>query len=105
MKPFAKLFLWTCISLATLTMTMGCAGMNGGSTAGKGSATSAGSSGGASAVTTGPSRVSQGTQGDSLEACLARIPSDASAGQRMVAERTCQRDAENRSSIDAVPGQ
>jgi hypothetical protein len=103
MKPFAKLFLWTCISLAT--MTMGCAEMNGGATSGKGSTTPAGSSGGASAVTSGPTRVSQGTQGDSLEACLARIPSDASAGQRMVAERTCQRDAENRASIDAVPGQ
>ena len=105
MKPFATLFLWTCISLATLTMTMGCAEMNGGSTAGKGSTTSAGSSGGASAVTTGSTRISQGTQGDSLEACLARIPSDASAGQRMVAEGTCQRDADNRASIDAVPGQ
>ena len=105
MKPFAKLFLWTCISLATMTMTMGCAEMNGGATSGKGSTAPAGSSGGASAVTSGPTRVSQGTQGDSLEACLARIPSDASAGQRMVAERTCQRDAENRTSIDAVPGQ
>jgi hypothetical protein len=105
MKPFATLFLWTCISLATLAMAMGCAEMNGGSTAGKGSTTPAGSSAGTSAVTSGPSRVSQGTQGDSLEACLARIPSDASAGQRMFAERTCQRDAENRTSIDAVPGQ
>jgi hypothetical protein len=105
MKPFAKLFLWTCISLAALTLTMGCAEMNGGSTAGKGSRTPSASSGGTSAVTSGPTRVSQGTQGDSLEACLARIPGDASAGQRMVAERTCQRDAENRASIDAVPGQ
>jgi len=106
MKPFAKLFLWTCISLATLTLTMGCAEMNGRSTAGKGSTTPSASSGETSAVvTSGPTRVSQGTQGDSLEACLARIPGDASAGQRMVAERTCQRDAENRTSIDAVPGQ
>ena len=105
MKPFAKLVLWACVSLATLTMTMGCAGTNGSSTAGKGSTTPAGSSSGTSAVTTGPSRVSQGTQGDTLEACLARIPSDASAGQRMIAERTCHRDAENRTSIDAVPGQ
>ncbi|MDH5426749.1 MAG: hypothetical protein OEZ57_07705 [Nitrospirota bacterium] len=104
MKPFAQVFFWTCISLSALTM--GCAEMNGGSTAGTGS-TSAGtaSSSEASAITTGPSRVSQGTQGDSLDACLARIPSDATAGQRMVAERTCQRDADNRSPILAVPGQ
>jgi len=103
MKLFSQVFLWTTIGLATLTM--GCAEMNGGSTAGRGSTTPAASSAGTSAETTGPNRVSQGTQGDSLDACLARIPSDASAGQRMVAERTCQRDAENRSPILAVPGQ
>jgi len=100
MKPFAKLFLWASISLATLTITTGCSKEPGIDTGNPVT-----SSGGASVVTSGPSRISQGTQGDSLEACLARIPSDASAGQRMVAERTCQRDAENRSSIDAVPGQ
>lgn len=103
MKTIAQLFLWTTIGLATLTM--GCAEMNGGSTAGTGSTTPAASSAGTSAVTTGSGRVSQGTQGDSLEACLARIPSDASAGQRMIAEQTCHRDAENRASIMAVPGQ
>ncbi len=101
MKPIAQLFLWISICLAT--MTMGCAEMKGGSTGG-GSATSSASSAGSTALT-GPSRVSQGTQGDSLDACLSRIPSDASAGQRMFAERTCQRDADNRTSIDAVPGQ
>ena len=37
-------------------------------------------------------RVSSGTQGDSLEACMARIPSDATEGQRMLAEDSCQRD-------------
>jgi hypothetical protein len=37
-------------------------------------------------------RASAGTQGDSLEACLARIPTDATVGQRMLAEETCQRD-------------
>ena len=37
-------------------------------------------------------RVSAGTQGDSLEACMARIPSDATAGQRLMAEGSCQRD-------------
>jgi len=102
MKPFAHVFFWTFISLSALTM--GCAEMNGGSTAGGGSTTPSASSAENSAVTTGPNRVSQGTQGDSLDACLSRIPSDASAGQRMVAELTCKRDAENRSSIMAVPG-
>lgn len=102
MKPFAKLFVWVSISLATLSM--GCAQMNGSSTSRAESATPT-TSGTVSIETTGPKRVSQGTQGDSLKACLSRIPSDASAGQRMVAERTCQRDAENRRSIDAVPGQ
>lgn len=37
-------------------------------------------------------RASAGTQGDSFEACLSRIPEDATAGQRMLAEESCQRD-------------
>lgn len=37
-------------------------------------------------------RASAGTQGDSLEACMARIPKDATEGQRMLAEESCQRD-------------
>lgn len=37
-------------------------------------------------------RASSGTQGDSLEACMARIPNDATDGQRMLAEDSCQRD-------------
>ena len=103
MKPLAKLFVWVSISLATLSM--GCAQMNGGSTAGTGSTTPTTSSSPSSIVTTGPDRMSHGTQGDSLAACLARIPSDASAGQRMVATGTCERDAANRTPIDVVPGQ
>ena len=103
MKLFTQLFLWTTFCLASLTM--GCAEMNGGSMGGGGSTAPSTSSAGTTAVTTGANRVSQGTQGDSLASCLARIPGDASAGQRMIAERTCQRDADNRSSIDAVPGQ
>jgi hypothetical protein len=103
MKPFAQLFFWTFISLTALTM--GCAEMKGGSTAGGKSTTPSATSADTTAVTTGPSRVSQGTQGDSLEACMARIPSDATSGQRMLAERTCQRDANTRSPILAVPGQ
>lgn len=45
-----------------------------------------------------------GTARDTLEACLARIPEDASAGQRMMAEQSCARDEEARESIQAVPG-
>jgi hypothetical protein len=33
---------------------------------------------------------------DTLNACLSRIPSDASAGQRMLAEESCKRDQANR---------
>jgi len=45
-----------------------------------------------------------GTAGDSLQACLDRIPSGASSGQRMMAEQSCQRDEAVRKSILAVPG-
>jgi len=38
------------------------------------------------AATKSNDRVASGTQGDTLEACMARIPKDASAGQRMLAE-------------------
>ncbi|WP_455377218.1 hypothetical protein [Petrachloros mirabilis] len=41
-------------------------------------------------------RVASGTQGDTLAACMARIPKDASAGQRMLAEESCRRDQANR---------
>jgi hypothetical protein len=37
-------------------------------------------------------RVSAGTQGDSMDACMALIPTDATVGQRMLAEETCARD-------------
>jgi hypothetical protein len=47
------------------------------------------------------SAAAAGHADDSLQACLARIPSDASAGQRMVAEQSCQRDEAARR---AAPG-
>lgn len=53
---------------------------------------------------TGPNRIAPGSPQDSLEACLSRIPSDATPGQRLIAERTCQRDHEARQPILAVPG-
>jgi hypothetical protein len=37
-------------------------------------------------------RVAAGTHGDSIEACMGRIPKDATAGQRMLAEESCRRD-------------
>lgn len=41
-------------------------------------------------------RAAAGAAGDSLEACMARIPKDGSAGQRMLAEESCKRDQANR---------
>lgn len=58
-----------------------------------------GSSGGGaatSASTKNIDRVASGAVEDSLNACLARIPKDASAGQRLVAEESCRRDQANR---------
>lgn len=51
---------------------------------------------GGTAATKSNDRVASGTQGDTLEACMARIPKDASVGQRMLAEQSCQRDQANR---------
>ncbi len=41
-------------------------------------------------------RVAAGAVEDNLNACMARIPKDASAGQRMLAEESCRRDQANR---------
>jgi hypothetical protein len=41
---------------------------------------------------------------DNLKTCMGRIPKDASAGQRMMAEQGCGRDQETRKSFDAAPG-
>ena len=40
-------------------------------------------------------RAAAGAAGDSLEACMARIPKDGSVGQRMLAEESCKRDQAN----------
>ena len=45
-----------------------------------------------------------GTQGDTLAACMGRIPGNATAGQRHLAEMSCQRDERARQPILAVPG-
>lgn len=44
------------------------------------------------AVAKSANRASAGTQGDSLDACMARIPADATVGQRLLAEESCKRD-------------
>ena len=44
------------------------------------------------AVAKSGNRASAGTQGDSLTSCMARIPADATTGQRMLAEESCKRD-------------
>ncbi|MBI4002996.1 MAG: hypothetical protein HY348_14595 [Nitrospira defluvii] len=47
------------------------------------------------ASTKSGNRAASGTVGDSLDACTTRIPKDASAGQRMLAEESCKRDQAN----------
>lgn len=41
---------------------------------------------------------------DTLPICLKRIPQDATPGQRLIAEQSCQRDESGRTSMQAVPG-
>lgn len=40
---------------------------------------------------------------DTLKICLARIPGDASAGQRLLAEQSCAREEETRTLIHVAP--
>lgn len=47
--------------------------------------------------------VAAGAVEDTLKACLSRIPTDASTGQRLIAETSCQRDEMDRKVIQAVP--
>ena len=48
--------------------------------------------GSASATTKNIDLVASGAVEDTSNACLARIPNDASAGQKMLAEESCRRD-------------
>lgn len=64
-----------------------------------------GTGGAPSAPVAAMERPATGTSDDSLAACMARIPEDASAGQRMFAEESCRRDEAGRKAIQAVPGQ
>jgi len=38
------------------------------------------------------SRIAAGVEEETLDTCLDRIPKDATAGQKMLAEQTCRRD-------------
>jgi len=51
------------------------------------------SDGGSSA---GIGGIAAGSVEDSLSACMSRIPSDATEGQRQLAEKSCERDQANR---------
>ena len=86
------------ISAAALLLA-GCAEMQ----SGGGSSESYGSSPSSSAPVSSPD-VASGHYGDSLKACLARIPDNSTDSQRMLAEATCKRDEAARQSIEAVPG-
>ena len=48
--------------------------------------------------------IASGAVEDNLKTCLARIPKDASAGQRMIAVQSCERDDEGRQTYGSVPG-
>ena len=74
-------------------MLGGCASDGSMGTAGSGSSSGTGATFG---TTKNIERVAAGAVEDSLNACQARIPTDASAGQRMLAEESCRRDQANR---------
>ena len=73
---------------------------SGASTSGGGAAVSSPTSpGGAAAesssmnqANSSKSRIAAGVEEETLDTCLARIPQDATAGQKMLAEQTCRRD-------------
>lgn len=47
--------------------------------------------------------IAVGSAEDSLRACMARIPKDASIGQVMIAEQSCWRDENERKPLQEVP--
>lgn len=63
-----------------------------GASTSSGGGTAVSSSANASSPTKNIDRVASGSVEDTLNACLARIPKDASAGQKMLAEESCRRD-------------
>lgn len=53
-------------------------------------------------ATTPGNTIAAGATEDSLKSCLSRIPKDATAGQRMIAEQSCQRDEGERKPFQAT---
>jgi len=97
-------FIGPMVMVACLTLSAGCAETSSQEMAqSSGEATSSMASSG-SGASSGTSTIAAGAAGDTLNACLARIPASASAGQRMIAEQSCGRDQGDRKSIQAVPG-
>lgn len=62
------------------------------------------STGAPSTPTGGARAAASGAQEDTLQACMARIPQDATAGQHMIAQQSCERDEANQKAILVVPG-
>lgn len=90
---------------ASALLTGACATSESGSPGDSGSSMSGTvSSGAPSAPTEGVGAAASGAQEDTLQACMARIPQDASAGQRIIAQQSCERDEANRKAILVVPG-
>ncbi len=56
----------------------------------------------ASADSGARSALAAGSVEDSLQTCLARIPKDATSGQRMIAEQSCRRDEQDRKPFQAT---
>lgn len=50
-----------------------------------------------------PGEVASDAGEDTLEDCLAKIPENASAGQRMLAERSCEGEEDNRRLTQEMP--
>lgn len=57
-----------------------------------------------SAGTTPRNAPAAGASEDSLQTCLSRIPKDATAGQRLIAEQSCRRDEGDRKPFQATSG-
>ena len=48
--------------------------------------------------------IAAGSPEDTIRACMARIPKDASIGQVMIAEQSCWRDENERKPVQSIPG-
>jgi hypothetical protein len=56
------------------------------------------------AATAPGNALAAGASEDSLQACLARIPKDATVGQQLIAEQSCRRDDGDRKPFQATLG-